>query len=342
MRSILGFVDRIGSNSSDVSRTVANELDWAYVSFGEYINKEIEVRGWPSTREKKQEVGKLLIAQGWEKFCQAVLKNSSWQPGKPLVVDGIRHVAALRTIQRITETDFVRVVYVKADDEMRKARLVGREVKNEMEFERAEADSTEQEVKTVLPEMADLIVDATEPTEQLVPKIVELVKPSVDDPPSEDDQTHVHDPLAENEQTHAVAWLKQAESLAPARQRGESKKQQLLGAEGGTVDVHQAAGLLNLTTEVIDEWRKQGKLIAIYRGNTEYVYPRWQFVAGEVLPGLEDVLGELRNYDSWTQLAFMLNPNVYLHGEIPLNQLQHGRVLEVQRAARAYGEQGGA
>ncbi len=329
MSSVLGFVDRIGSNSSGISRYAAKELNWSHASFGDYIRKEIRARGLEDTRLTEQQVGKLLIAEGWEKFCRGVLEEAKWQPGQRVIVDGIRHVDALETIERITETQVI-TIYVEADDAIRKARLIGHDVENEAEFETAEADATEQEVKTILPKKADLVVDARESPEQIVPKIMELVKRYIDDP------------QAENDQTHAVAWLKQAESLAPARQRGEAKKQQLLEAEGGTVDVHQVAGLLNLTTEVIDEWRKQGKLIAIYRGNTEYVYPKWQFVEDEILPGLEDVLGELRNYDSWTQLAFMLNPNVYLNGEIPLNQLQHGRVLEVQRAARTYGEQGGA
>ena len=68
------------------------------------------------------------------------------------------------------------------------------------------------------------------------------------------------------------------------------------------------------------------------RGNA---YPVWQIG----LPGLEEVLTELRDRDPWTQAAYMLAPNRWFDGETPLHALRVGKRNAVLAAARLYGEQ---
>jgi hypothetical protein len=72
------------------------------------------------------------------------------------------------------------------------------------------------------------------------------------------------------------------------------------------------------------------------------VYPVWQFSQGGTLPGLEEVLTELRGHDPWMQVIFMLSENTRLSGLAPLHELRHGHVDEVRRAARMLGEHGAA
>lgn len=133
-----------------------------------------------------------------------------------------------------------------------------------------------------------------------------------------------------------------ANPLAAARLRGLLNRELLLRAEGGAVPVAQAAKLLGVTPQAVNKRRTKGVLLGLTMGRRGYLYPVWQFDRGGTLPGLEAVLTELRNHDPWMQLAFMVNSNLYLDGETPLSELQRGRLAEVMRAARSYGEHGSA
>jgi len=110
----------------------------------------------------------------------------------------------------------------------------------------------------------------------------------------------------------------------------------LLEAEGGTGSGEQIGRLLQLTRQAIDKRRKSNKLIALPLGRRGYAYPLWQVQQGTVLPGLEAVLAELAEFDSWTQAGFLLNPNTWLDGSSPLGELRRGNTERVQFAAAAY------
>jgi len=110
----------------------------------------------------------------------------------------------------------------------------------------------------------------------------------------------------------------------------------LLEAEGGTGSGEQIGRLLHLTRQAIDKRRKRNKLIALPLGRRGYAYPLWQAQQGTVLPGLDMVLAELAEFDSWTQAGFLLNPNTWLDGSSPLAELRRGNIERVQFAAAAY------
>jgi hypothetical protein len=144
------------------------------------------------------------------------------------------------------------------------------------------------------------------------------------------------------EQPEALAVLRQQDLLAPARLRGLREREKLLQAEGGTVGVDEAAALLGISRQAVDKRRRAGKLIGLTLGRRGYVYPVWQFSQGGTLPGLEEVLTELRGHDPWMQTIFLLSENTRLSGLVPLHELRHGHVDEVRRAARMLGEHGAA
>lgn len=128
--------------------------------------------------------------------------------------------------------------------------------------------------------------------------------------------------------------------LLPARLAGLRAREQLLAAGGGVYTAAQLADLLGVTRQTIDHRRQRAKLLAVRLGRRGNVYPAWQIDdAGNVLDGLDVVLGELRGFDPWTQVAFMLNPNTWLDDETPLAALRRGRVEQVREAASLYGEQ---
>ena len=127
--------------------------------------------------------------------------------------------------------------------------------------------------------------------------------------------------------------------LARARERGRSAQAYLLTAEGGTLSKDAVAQLLHLSLEQVEERRSAGHLIGLRSEQDIYVYPAWQFDAKDVLPGLEDVLEDLRDHDPWMQSNFFLSGDLRLDSETPLAELKRGHIEAVRRAARAYGEQ---
>lgn len=131
--------------------------------------------------------------------------------------------------------------------------------------------------------------------------------------------------------------------LAAAKLRGLRYRNELLGAEGGTISSEAAAELLGISRQAVDKRRRAGHLLGLATGRHGYAYPVWQFdPRSGTLPGLEAVLADLGDHDPWMQLAFMLNPNPYLDEQTPLEALRQGEVERVRRAAQAYGEQGAA
>jgi hypothetical protein len=137
------------------------------------------------------------------------------------------------------------------------------------------------------------------------------------------------------EQPDLLGRLREDDPLAPARLRGLRMRERLLDAEGGTRSAAELATMLRVTRQAVDKRRRKGTLVGLDLGRRGYAYPVWQVG----LHGLSEVLGELREYDPWTQVAFMLSPNIWLDGETPLRILRDGQVEPVLRAAMHYGEQ---
>ncbi len=130
--------------------------------------------------------------------------------------------------------------------------------------------------------------------------------------------------------------------FAPARQRGAAIRAQLLGAEGGTLTVREAAARLGVVQRAVEERRRAGRLLAFPMRRVRYVYPAWQFASHGLLPGFEEAMMALETPNSWARAAFFLARNIYLDGVSPLAALRRGHGADVLRAARAYGEHGAA
>lgn len=317
---ILAFSGPMRSGKSSVSKQVAQTLHWPRASFGEYIRMQARREGLNESREVLQHLGNTIIeTEGWEVFCRNVLEEAHWRPGTSLVVDGIRHREVLEAIQKLAAPVEIRLVFVAINQQVQTQRMLGKDVATVEELQRVEADSTEEQVKTVLPEMADITVDGTQPPDEIVQKIIGLVEHGA----STIDDNSTNDTL-----------------LEAAYQRGIDNKKQLFQAEGGILEANAVGRLLHIDEKIVDAQRILGKLVGVSMDNQHYVYPKWQFQEGKVLPGLEQVLAVLRRHDVWMQTAFMLNENTYLQGETPLALLRLGHIAEVLRAAHSYGEHG--
>lgn len=172
---VVGFSGKRGSGKSTISRQVSEALGWPRVSFGDYVRAEASRRGLNLGIETLQAVGQSLVDKGPETFCRAVLLEARWEPNTSLVIDGIRHieiVAALREI--IVPTDF-RLVHITVEETLRESRLIGRDSVTGESIRHYDRHSTEAQVATALPELADLVLDGSDEESALIGKIVRWV-----------------------------------------------------------------------------------------------------------------------------------------------------------------------
>lgn len=119
-----------------------------------------------------QSLGREFIQKGWEPFCSQVLETAIWIPGENLIVDGIRHVEAVETLQEITQPSDVKLVYITTPENLRRQRVVtrGRE-----KGPAAESHPVESEVRSTLPARADLLIDNSSSRAQTIQRITDAL-----------------------------------------------------------------------------------------------------------------------------------------------------------------------
>lgn len=140
----------------------------------------------------------------------------------------------------------------------------------------------------------------------------------------------------------SLELLEKNDPLADAKLRGLRIKLELLEANGGCISAVLVAEILGISRQAVDKRRRNGQLIAIAKGKGKYLYPRWQFdeAKNATITGLESVLGNLKDFDPWMQLSFMLNPHKGLDNKTPLEMLLTGNVEAVIDLATSFGEHG--
>jgi len=172
---VLGFAGAIGSGKSNTSTAVAEALHWPRVSFGEYVRDEAMRRGLSGTRDVLQSIGASLIDFEIESFCRGVLSQVEWKPGGCLVIDGIRHIEVVHTIQRMVNPSKLLLVFLTKNEDSRKSWVYKRDTINEDQLRVIENHSTETQVQTVLAEIADLKVESDRPMNATVQEITNWV-----------------------------------------------------------------------------------------------------------------------------------------------------------------------
>ncbi len=167
---ILAFAGGIGSGKTTVSTKVSERLGWPRASFGDYVKHVATTRGLDHSRDTLQTVGESLVSEGWVEFCNNVLKRANWRHGQDLVIDGIRHVKAFETIKQIASPSKVLLFYIVLDSSAREKRLS--DDRRGKVLHKHELHSTEVEVHTALPQIADFCLDGTMDAETLVNSVL--------------------------------------------------------------------------------------------------------------------------------------------------------------------------
>ena len=174
MNIILCFSGGIGSGKSSISSELAKKLNWRKTGFGDYLRQYSKKQGLDPTRETLQKLGVEKISQGWDSFCSDVLKFENWENGDDLIIDGIRHIDAIKTLEKITHPSILKLFYLQLDIDKRAERISN--VTNFEELKKQETHSTETEVKTVLLERADLVLDSNLPISEISSQILKFLK----------------------------------------------------------------------------------------------------------------------------------------------------------------------
>jgi hypothetical protein len=147
--------------------------------------------------------------------------------------------------------------------------------------------------------------------------------------------------LSAMESTSGMKILTGEDPLAAARMRGLRMKLKLLEKAGGAMRPNEVAGLLRMSRQAVGKRRREGRLLGLETGRRGYEYPACQFGDGGTIGGLAQVLAAFaEDVDPWTRLAFLLNPNDALGGEVPLDLMWRGEVEPVVRLAAIVGEHG--
>jgi dephospho-CoA kinase len=170
MPIVIAIAGRIGSGKTTLSKDLANALQCMRASFGDYVRGAVQERGLPPTRENLQVIGTQLLIGDPRRFCSSVLSSCGWQPGKDLVIDGLRHIMTIPIIRRLVEPAAMKIVYVSVPEEIRLQRLKDRGEGDARNVARIESHSSELELEPIA-QLAELAVRGDKPREANVAEI---------------------------------------------------------------------------------------------------------------------------------------------------------------------------
>jgi len=165
------FSGAIGSGKTTLSLALSEKISCSYASFGGYIRMLAMDNGYKDpSREQLQQIGEYLVNTDTVNFCEAVLHSAGWQKGENLVIDGVRHLEVLRTLHRILIPQRLVLIYVEVEDHKRVERIKSRglEIISSLDSKH----STEVQVPAKLKNIADLIVDSSDPVESNIELII--------------------------------------------------------------------------------------------------------------------------------------------------------------------------
>jgi hypothetical protein len=126
------------------------------------------------------------------------------------------------------------------------------------------------------------------------------------------------------------------------RTRGLIVAQEIRAKLGALYSSEAVAGLLNLSLDELETFRKANKMLGLPAADSQWEYPSFQIVQSKLLPGLDLVLAALKDCDAWEKAAFLIDPLASTAMSTPLGAMQAGKIEEVVTLAINFGEQGAA
>jgi len=126
----------------------------------------------------------------------------------------------------------------------------------------------------------------------------------------------------------AAAASPGANPLAGARARAVARREALVAEAGGALTPQAVVERTGMSRQTVNNWRRNGQLIALPRGRRDFVFPACQFLKDRPLAGLDRVLAASAVRHPLGQLEMLLAPSSRMGGQSPLALLREGRVDE--------------
>jgi uncharacterized protein (DUF2384 family) len=130
---------------------------------------------------------------------------------------------------------------------------------------------------------------------------------------------------------------------AAARARGRRHRDAVRAVAGPLLTPRQVADRLGLSPASVNNWRRQGRLLALQLDRHQHLYPALQFAddpgQGEhgVVRGLDRALTALAGQTPWAQVVFLTGPAPALGGRRPIDVLRTGEPGAVERVSQVAG-----
>jgi dephospho-CoA kinase len=174
--AVLSFAAPIEAGKTTVSTCVAKCLGAPRVSFGEYLRGVARKQGMELTREVLQNLGDQLVTRNVRSFCEDVLEQQPWEPGKPLIIDGVRHIEVLNTLDEILSPARRYLIYINVDRTTQAKRLKTDSLPHEKTLDELEQHPTERQVRSLLPDRAALVLDGTQDPNESTRIVIEFLE----------------------------------------------------------------------------------------------------------------------------------------------------------------------
>lgn len=118
----------IAAGKSTLAHELVREFPGSAVrAFGDIVRRRAREEGRGQDRAALQELGAELIAHGWSSFVDMLLEGAEAAVDGILIIDGVRHLEAVEEIRRRFPEKPVRVVFLRIDRAMSRARLADRD-----------------------------------------------------------------------------------------------------------------------------------------------------------------------------------------------------------------------
>ena len=167
----LGISGKIGSGKTTLITNLLKEYDFSVASYGAFFRGLAASRNLPNNRETFQSLTEeYLRDQNHNGLAAEVVKSSNWDGKKSLLVDGVRHIASISAISRLTHPLPFFVVFLNVPEETRISRIGKRDGLPPDTVKLHDRHESEKLVTNEVRSAADLIVSENE-TEAAIEKI---------------------------------------------------------------------------------------------------------------------------------------------------------------------------
>jgi adenylate kinase family enzyme len=174
--AVLSFAAPIKAGKTTISTRVAISLSAPRVSFGDYLRNVARELGLEPTREALQNLGDQLVTRNVRGFCKDVLEQQPWEVGKPLIIDGVRHIEVLDTLARLLSPARGYLIYINVDPTTQAERLKTDPLPHEQTLDELQQHPTEAQVRKRLRDRAALVLDGTQDPGELTRIVIEFFK----------------------------------------------------------------------------------------------------------------------------------------------------------------------